>query len=290
MQRENGGAEATVTYMLPVGIPAVTKQPPERMWFREGRGLKGNLLAPLSEPQTFFAGCVAGLAGRAAVLPIDWSPHRGAVAAVGGRALYNALLFGLYVPTLRHAQINNEDQAPMSRARRVAVVGCYATFVARFATIPFRQVQDAAKELGMRRRDVAVYMRRGDLGMTSFFITQHAPAVCAVYMAATFLCFEALRRVAETSVLRPLGLDSSLAAESACHAVLGGAATAIGSSATYRLSLSRYASLTAHTNTLEQGLRATLKKEVPMAMVTFYVFTLVHGLVSPRIPHGGFGA
>ena len=151
-------------------------------------------------------------------------------------------------------------------------------------------------------------MLQSQQGVVSFFIGQHPIVTCGVYMGVTMVCFQGLRGVLARPVFQIESLDDyngklhsrteasgeprwqGLAKHAALNGCCGGVATLFGSTFSYAtISRFRYRNTTGHTNTVERGLIALLRKEVPMAAATFYTFTLINGLVSPNHVHGGFG-
>lgn len=246
-----------------------------------------SLSALFTDPSPLASGAVAGVVARAAVLPVDAGARKGMAATLRLRGAYFALLAWAYVPLHRRAQFEftTADTPAEMRMYRTMLCGAFAGLTARFLLNPYLKARGVAMRYGMDTVDASRNIRASYLGTAGFFTNEH-PIMCnAAYTCLLFTSFEAMRRVADADGYVP----RNVVGQALAHAVIGGTASALASTLTYRMSYPAYADVMIRESSVLQGRRMALVKEVPMMAVFFGAFTVAQAVVSPHHMRAGFG-
>jgi hypothetical protein len=253
----------------------------------------------LADPHCLATGFAAGYVGRMAAHAVELAVAPAAAAATARRGVHQTCLrrgahFGLlwwfYIPLHRKFQWQSDHDDSFTRMLRTVAMAVAAGGLVRIVTNPVSNVRRVGIKHGMDMASAAALMRNSQVGVASFYINTTPIVPNALYAGAAITLFEALRRFGERRGL-PMGRaeGSNVATNAACNAAIFGAATVAASAACYPYSRTTYTGILHRQSALKQGLGATLRKEVPMAVAMMATFSLLQPFVSPHHDRCGFG-
>lgn len=234
----------------------------------------------LKDPISWIAGGIAGVVGRAAVIPLDQGGGKGPLHAIARRGPQTAILFGLYVPIA--STMNSDTHNPQHKLLSTFVIGSVAGYWMRAITNPIGRILDESTRLGVGPRDAAKRMRSKTI--LHFYYCSPPLVANALYFGSLFTAFEGLRRFAERNGAPTDNVVSATLLNGLC----GAAAATVASVATFPFSSHRYSQVVIHDSAIVRGLPATLMKEVPLMAVTFATFSFISQSIN-SYQRGGFG-
>jgi hypothetical protein len=231
----------------------------------------------------FVAGSIAGALARAAVLPIDMGGQKGPVVTLFRRSVHWGLVFSLYITW--HQEKYRAYDAKQKWYRRRAwdafVCGGTAGLLARFLTAPLYRVADHAEFHSVTQAQALRHIVTHQGGVLGLWQNQHPLLAAFWHTGSLFMFFEIGRRTADN-----LGIE----ANPATNAVIGGCASALSSTITYKWSWRRYQYCVLNDSAIIRGLLPTLAKEVPMTAAAFGAYTALQPIIAPGYKNHGFGA
>lgn len=241
--------------------------------------------AVLTEPGTVVSAGVAGVVGRALVLPLDMGGPKGPVVTLGRRAPQYAVLFGIYVPLANRINGTFKDRDPMHKLFSTFFIGAMSGWLMRAICNPVSRVGDEMMRTGEGVRATVDQLRKKTI--LQFWYTTHPILVGMLYYGTLFTAFEGSRRFLERNFIK----QDSVASAVLTNTIAGGIGASVASAVVYPYSVQRYVHTIIHDSAVCRGLAPTMAKEVPMCAALFGTYTLLQSLLTPQYgPRAGFGA
>ncbi|KAH9579792.1 hypothetical protein LSM04_001587 [Trypanosoma melophagium] len=251
-----------------------------------------------TDPFVFLSGGLAGLAGRAAVIPFDKGGVKGPAQACYRRMPQFGLLMWFYVP-LASQLLPGTERDPAFKAFTTFVLGTFAGFMMRLICNPVNRVRDECLRTG--ESFLKTCQRFKSKTVLQFFYTTPPLMANAIYFGTLMTVFEGLRRFCERNRIIPIHIEKdkngkdifnagNYATVALGNTLVGGVAAGVASTLCYPLSAHAYHQTVIHDSAICRGLLPTLRKEIPMMAVSFGVFSLLQPIIAPH--HGtrvGFG-
>ena len=243
---------------------------------------------------TFQAGCVAGVVGRIAILPVDRGAY-GAAPSVWLRGLQFGVISSVYVPLSRLEDNDLDlaspfglDKAWAPKTFLVFWHGFAAGVTNRLLTNPFGRVRWEKAEYGMPYSQAVKSVFHD--GPIQFWKNQHPIMINGLHTGMSFAMFSIFRRGLEWHFMKPSG-DDDWQTHTALNFLAGGLGAAASSVICWGPSEHFYLGKVRRDSMITLGFRAAVLKEAPMFAVSMATLGfLTHYWNPEHYPaHGGLG-